>query len=59
MSKLLCARCNKYIMGKAKFSTNRHKTINETDYYCEKCFYHLNMERSWNEYSAQETARKK
>lgn len=63
MNKLTCVRCKKYIAGEIKVDTYRRrlgsKSLNQVDHYCEKCFYNLNMERSWNEYDKQKTALKK
>ena len=63
MKKIKCARCKKYITGKAKVDTYRRqlgsKAINKVDYYCENCFSKLNQERAQNEYKKQKTAHKK
>ena len=63
MNKIKCQKCKKYIAGNAKVDTYRrklgNKSINQVDYYCEKCFYKLNEEKARNEYDAEETARKR
>ena len=63
MSRPKCKGCSHVISGKISIDTYRRKLgkkwLNEVDFYDEACFRKLNMERSWNVYRQEETARKR
>lgn len=61
--KIICIRCKKTISGKISIDTRKKKlgkkNITEVDFYCQKCFKSLNVERSWNVFRKKNDKNKK
>lgn len=62
-NKLKCKSCFCVISGKISIDTYRRKLgkklINQVDYYCNKCFKRLSIERSWDVYRKEKAIYKK
>ena len=63
MSKPKCKSCSRTISGKISIDTYRRKLgkklIKQVDYYCQKCYKSLSVERAWNVYRKEKTICKK
>lgn len=57
-----CKRCSRPIMGIIKVDSERRtlgkKSVHQTNYYDEKCFYVLNKERAMNDYKKERDSKK-
>ena len=62
-NKLKCKSCSRKISGKINIKTYSKKIgrkfIEQVDYYCNKCFKVVNIERSWDVYRKEKRANKK
>ena len=63
MDKPKCKSCSRKISGKISIDTYKRKlgkkVIEQVDYYCQKCFKTLKVERAWNVYRKEKRTCKK
>jgi hypothetical protein len=62
-SKPKCKSCSRVISGKISIDTYRRKLgkklIKQVDYYCQKCYERLSVERAWDVYRKEKAICKK